>query len=93
MKTYKPFFATLRGKRYKIVFTNLTKIDADCDHPSSKHKTIRSDSKVKNPYHLLELAIHEGLHACFFDLDEDSVNQAANDITKLAHKVLNLKIK
>lgn len=87
-KNSKYFFTNLRGKRYKIVFSNLKKIDGDCDSPSTKHKTIRIRNGIKNPYRLLELAIHEGAHACWFDLDEESINSGSEDIAKLVCKVL-----
>lgn len=57
---------------------------------SQKQNTV-TISPHEKPWMLFETTIHEGLHACYLDLDEVAVFEAASDITKLFRK-MGLKI-
>lgn len=81
--------ARIRGHYYTVEFKNPgPKYDGDCDHPNAPDKVIRIRPGVKSPSRLLELCIHEGLHAAFWDLDEQSVTDASRDIANLVVKVM-----
>jgi hypothetical protein len=48
----------------------------------------------QTPIDLLDTVIHECLHACYPDLDEDAVTEAATDIAKVLFRMgcrVNLK--
>ena len=78
----------LRGKWWKVLFKPLAKqggkyvwgtIDMDA-------RTITFHSKAKGQ-NLMDVVIHEGLHACFWDIDEEAIDQSAQDITRLLVKL------
>jgi hypothetical protein len=52
-----------------------------CDNPNDSEKLMLIKM---NDYTLtgFEIAIHEALHACFFDMDEDAVERAGQDISR-----------
>lgn len=52
-----------------------------CDHPKTKQKFLM----IPNGEQLEDLSatIHEGLHACFWDIEEDAVDDASQDIARL----------
>jgi len=83
----KHFYHTFRGKRYRIVTHSKSKLyDGYCQHPEHKNRTIlvRTDFQKRK---LIWLAIHEALHACFFDTSEEAVDEAAKDIAKFLQKL------
>lgn len=63
------YITDLRGKKPRIVFSKL----------------LWDRTKIKNRKHanrLLEILIHEPLHACFWDMDEAAITEAAKDIAR-----------
>lgn len=75
---------TFRGKRYKISFQNVVKgkVLGLCDSPDGKGKTIRIKRDL-DEQNELETIVHESLHACFWDIDEEAVHESAKDIASL----------
>jgi hypothetical protein len=53
----------------------------DCDEPTSARPTIRVSNDLKQS-ETLEILIHEMLHACCFDLKEETVTQTARSIQR-----------
>ena len=72
-----------RGKRWKIVhwFPRKKGEQGDCDAPTVKGKMIRLDYRLTE-LQLLELAIHEALHACHWDTSEEAVGETSHDIAR-----------
>lgn len=52
--------------------------------PTTETVTI---SPYEDPWTLFEVIIHEGIHACFLDIEEQPVLDAGRDIVKLFRKV------
>jgi len=71
---------TLRGRRWELRWARL-KDHGDIQPPHIKGKTIRI-SRGGPGSRILETLIHEMLHACLWDLSEDSVEKTAEDITR-----------
>ena len=53
-----------------------------CDCPSAENRKIVIDPTVSEPV-LLDTIIHEALHGCVWDLDEESVESTASSIADL----------
>lgn len=84
----KKFNHKFRGNKYLIQFTNrLSKvIFGDCDSPYSKERKIRIRKDLDDEK-LLEISIHEALHACFFDIDDSVITETAKDISEFLIKL------
>ena len=82
------------GRIYRIRFHHRIPPDAlgMCEHPSSKNKTIhiRPNLDVKQ---LVETVVDESLHACFWSLDNEEVDEAATDIVRLLFRMFDIKPK
>lgn len=75
----------LRGRTYELLFTreDISIVeDGTCDYPTTKHKKIRIKPHLE-PARELDVVIHECLHACCWDLSEETVTQSATDIAKI----------
>ena len=72
-----------RGKRWLIRWRKLPGAqEGECESPASQGKMIKVDPRTTK-LRLLDTLIHEGLHACMWDLDEEAVHESASDIAKL----------
>jgi len=69
------------GVDYTISFCRLRKNRGDCSPPDGKHPMIRIDKRLVGE-ELLEVEVHELLHALFWILDERAIDQAAKDISR-----------
>lgn len=72
----------LRGQVWDLVRCKLPDgTDGLCEPPGrpGKRIKIRKDMGAKDE---LETLIHEMLHACYWDLDEKAVEEAARDIAR-----------
>lgn len=81
----------LRGKRYRIVLaTKLGSeddpLDGTCSDPKDKGKTIHYNVGLRGERRL-DVLIHEMLHACFWDVREEGVSEAAEDIAHCLWKI------
>lgn len=75
---------TIRGRRYRFQVARLKNPDdfGGCDPPDFPGKRI----VVAHQLHglpLLDTIIHEGLHACCWDLHEDTVDEGATSIARM----------
>ena len=68
---------SIRGKRYTI--SNVPAPSGECDHPMTAKKLI-AIPKDGDTMGELVVIIHEMLHAAFWDLDEEVVDQVGYDI-------------
>jgi hypothetical protein len=77
----------LRGKYYDLISSKLRKYWGDCNHPSDPDKVIRIASSLKDEKQLLITVLHETLHACLWDLDEEAVEEISVDIGNVLYKL------
>lgn len=55
--------------------------DGDCDPPDTKNKKLRVYHGLTGCREL-EVNIHEAMHACLWDLDEDAVDETSTDLAR-----------
>lgn len=78
----------LRSNRWKIVQTDLgPSTRGEIDPPTYVKKSIRLSTRLRKSKDILEVFIHECLHGCFWDIDEQAVDDAAFDIAAALHKL------
>lgn len=82
----------IRNHFYKVEFKKLRRDDGACSPPSESNRTIEIESRIQNPFRLMEVALHEGLHAAFWDMSEEAIGEAASDIARLIHAVLKERV-
>ena len=77
------------GHRYRLLFADPGRGNAgSCDPPDQPNKAIRiRPSLRKRPVDLVEVVIHECLHAQGWPLDEDFVGRAAAEITRVLERL------
>jgi len=81
-----------RGKRYRITTATdrtLGGLGGDCDAPTQLGKVIRINKDLMKPdmnQELMEILLHEGLHACIWDASESTVQETAESLAKLLWK-------
>ena len=87
------------GKRYEIEWTipEETKLRHKeksemplfgvCDHPNRKRKAICFDLSAKTEEEILETLIHEALHAEFWDLKEEKIQFAGEDLSRFLFRL------
>lgn len=83
----------LRGKRWNLEVIEYLQ-DGSCgsiDPPNSPQKRILI-ALNQTPIDLLDTVIHECLHACYPDLDEEAVTETATDIAKVLYR-MNCRVK
>jgi hypothetical protein len=71
-----------RGRRYTIEDVRQRKMRGFCDDPKSTEKILNIPSNGATLDNLTTI-IHEGLHACIWDLTEDSIEETSDSIAKL----------
>jgi len=74
-----------RGVLYRVMESEVAQARATCDDPQTPMRSIKISPKTlaQNNEETLETIIHEALHACFWDLSEEAVDEAAVDIAGL----------
>jgi len=76
---------SFRGRRYNIRFDRQPLGRGHlgvCDAPTAgRNKTIVIRPNLSDR-DKLDTAVHEALHACYWDMDEEAVNEGASDIAK-----------
>ena len=78
----------LRGKRWRLEVLDFLH-DGCCgsmDPAGVPQKRILI-ARNQDPLDILDTVIHECLHACVPDLDEDAVTETATDIAKVLHRM------
>ena len=75
---------TLRGRRYRLEEVARLPGDrfGDCTSPLLPHRLIRVRRSLKGQRRL-EVILHEALHACLWDLDEEAIEETAHDLARL----------
>lgn len=78
----------LRSNTWKIVRMDLgPSVRGEIDPSSYVNKSIRISTRLKKNQEILEVLLHECLHGCFWDIDEEAVEKAAFDISKALYKL------
>jgi hypothetical protein len=83
-----PMNIKLRNNTWKVVMADLSpSVRGEIDPPSYVNKRIKLSTSLRKQQELLEVFLHECLHGCFWDLDEDVIDQAALDISRGLYKL------
>lgn len=78
----------LRRRRYRMMSHRLDKNTGGyCNPPMEPGRDIGICSTIKDPEIILEILIHEMLHACHWDLDESVIEESAACIAKALVKL------
>ena len=80
--------AIFRNRKYRIKWSEDDGLGS-CEHPKTKRKTITLNPTLSGN-ELIRVAVDEAIHACFWDLDNESVGEASESIAKLLDS-LNIK--
>lgn len=74
----------MRGKAYNFQFVPKIEQDAKgmCDAPNAAGKRIRVLERLKGQDRL-SVIIHELLHSCYWDMDEEAIHHPAEDIARV----------
>ncbi len=87
-KAHRPKFHIFNGKKYNIKWKKPEKdTGGTCDDPSTcaKDRNICISPSLNDKYRM-EVILHEGIHACLFLLDEDTVTKVASDLSSFLEK-------
>jgi hypothetical protein len=78
----------LRGKRWSLLVIERLPDGShgEIDPYDSPRKQIRIASN-QTALDALDTVLHECLHACFPDIDEDAITESATDIAKVLHRM------
>lgn len=63
------------------------KIRGQIDPPGLYEKKLKLSTRLRSNKEVMEVFIHECLHGCFWHLDEESVDKAAQDISRALYKL------
>lgn len=74
---------TIRGKRWRLVSMPLKGAWGNCTPPDQPNKQIRLSAEITTAEGLIEIALHEILHAAQWDLDETAVEEIARDMARI----------
>ena len=78
-----PFKHRFRGVEFIVRYARFrskkSSKKGDCDSPFTKGPVMRISGGLSD-LDEMETIIHEGLHACIWDLDEEAVAETAKDI-------------
>ena len=75
-----------RKRRYRVIWRKPDHDDDGlCDPPDRKGKCIFINPELRG-WQLLQMLLHEGLHASQWDLAEAAVTEMAIDLTYLLHR-------
>ena len=78
----------LRGKRWRLeVLDYLHDGSYGSMDPDGVPRKRILISRNQAPVDMLDTVIHECLHACYPDLDEDSITESATCIAKILHRM------
>ena len=75
-----------RGRQYRFVFSDLLAHDTNGATEDPKYKRPKIVVRPELPNEL-EVLIHEALHACYWDLGEEAIEQGARDIAGFLTKL------
>ena len=79
----KPLPTSIRGIPYDISFSPHRTNNGTCRGPiGTKPGRITIDSSLTSRPEL-RFILHEALHACFWDISEEAINQSSDDISRI----------
>ena len=74
----------IRRKFWELVYEELPDDEwGSCDPPEFKGKKVKISTKVPKGETELDTIIHEVMHACYFDLAEEAVDESASDLARI----------
>jgi hypothetical protein len=81
----------LRGRRYRILLatklgSDNAPLDGDCSNPIYPDRIIRYYVGLRGE-NRLNVLIHEMLHACFWDVREEGIEEASTDASRVLWRV------
>jgi hypothetical protein len=77
----------LRQTRWTLERMDLgPKLRGNIDHPDRARRYIRISTRLTRGEEILEVLLHEFLHGCFWDMDEEAITQAAKDMARALYK-------
>jgi hypothetical protein len=73
---------TIRGKKWHFKFAKVGDGNVGlCDSPSTPNKTITVDPN-QSELDVLDTCAHEILHAAYWDMGEEAIEEAATDLAR-----------
>ena len=60
-------------------------VRGEIDPPSYTNKRLKISTRLRKNEEILEVLVHECLHGCFWAMEEDVIDQAAMDISKILY--------
>lgn len=61
------------------------KVRGEIDPPSYENKALKISKRLRKNQELLEVILHECLHGCFWAAEEEIIDKAAADISKVLY--------
>jgi len=78
----------LRDNTWSLVCVDLDAgVRGQIDPPVYANKQLKLSTRINKSKDILEVLIHECLHGCFWDLDEEIVDECALDIANALYKL------
>lgn len=78
--------ATISGKRWRVIRKRQAHAWGTCDRPTTPDKAIVIDPHIRGEK-LLEVILHESLHAAGWHIDEEFIAEYARDAARLATRM------
>lgn len=79
-------FLTIRGKRWRFLRRRMRKDFGRCEHPLERDKAILIAPGLKHELEL-EVIVHELLHAAFWDMSEQAILEAGQDVARALWRI------
>ena len=83
---------TILGKRWNLKFVRMKHNWGCVDLPGVKNKEMHINPCHPNDAELMDTVIHEITHAAFPQLNEETVEQFAKDVTRVLHHRLGYRL-
>lgn len=78
----------LRDNTWSVVRTDLgSSIRGQIDPPVYVNKQLKLSTRITKNKEILEVFIHECLHGCFWDIDEQAIEKSAADIANALYRL------
>lgn len=80
---------TIRGKRWNLLFQKIKKKEdcvGLCESPTKKGKRILVEKGLSEE-ETLRVVCHEIMHAAYWDLDEEAIDTASEDLARILWKL------
>jgi hypothetical protein len=83
-------FIRILGRTWELRFCKLRKRWGTCSDPAHSPRVIQLDDRLKGKK-LIEISVHEALHAAQWHIDEEFVRRFAKDIANMLHDELQFR--